>query len=63
MIRCSYLILLHLQGTMKLGRLAKSLAVGVNVKRIAKGLLPRPVICFAIFISFQLLPCFDFQLH
>ncbi|XP_058091238.1 DAR GTPase 3, chloroplastic [Magnolia sinica] len=30
-------------GTMKLGRLAKSLAIGVNVKRRAKGLLPRPV--------------------
>lgn len=28
---------------MKLGRLAKSLAEGVNVKRRAKGLLPRPV--------------------
>ncbi|XP_039013850.1 DAR GTPase 3, chloroplastic isoform X2 [Hibiscus syriacus] len=31
------------KGTMKLGRLAKSLAEGVNVKRRAKGLLPRPV--------------------
>ncbi|XP_020591847.1 DAR GTPase 3, chloroplastic isoform X2 [Phalaenopsis equestris] len=30
-------------GTMKLGRLAKSLASNVNVKRRAKGLLPRPV--------------------
>ncbi|XP_010542870.1 PREDICTED: DAR GTPase 3, chloroplastic [Tarenaya hassleriana] len=30
-------------GTMKLSRLAKALAVGVNVKRRAKGLLPRPV--------------------
>ncbi|KAJ3678009.1 hypothetical protein LUZ60_001812 [Juncus effusus] len=30
-------------GTMKLGRLAKSLASDVNVKRRAKGLLPRPV--------------------
>lgn len=28
---------------MKLSRLAKSLAAGVNVKRRAKGLLPRPV--------------------
>lgn len=28
---------------MKLGRLAKALAAGVNVKRRAKGLLPRPV--------------------
>lgn len=28
---------------MKLGRLAKSLATGVNLKRRAKGLLPRPV--------------------
>lgn len=28
---------------MKLSRLAKSLATGVNVKRRAKGLLPRPV--------------------
>lgn len=30
-------------GTMKLSRLAKELAGGVNVKRKAKGLLPRPV--------------------
>ncbi|XP_010910763.2 DAR GTPase 3, chloroplastic [Elaeis guineensis] len=30
-------------GTMKLGRLAKLLATGVNTKRRAKGLLPRPV--------------------
>ncbi|KAK7285353.1 hypothetical protein RJT34_20122 [Clitoria ternatea] len=30
-------------GTMKLGRLAKELAADVNVKRRAKGLLPRPV--------------------
>ncbi|KAL6010685.1 vacuolar diacylglycerol pyrophosphate phosphatase [Asimina triloba] len=30
-------------GTMKLGRLAKSLAAGVNIKRRAKGLLPRAV--------------------
>ncbi|KAG5514451.1 hypothetical protein RHGRI_035758 [Rhododendron griersonianum] len=30
-------------GTMKLGRLAKALASGVNLKRRAKGLLPRPV--------------------
>ncbi|XVF80429.1 hypothetical protein PTKIN_Ptkin15bG0072000 [Pterospermum kingtungense] len=30
-------------GTMKVGRLAKSLAAGVNVKRRAKGLLPRAV--------------------
>ncbi|XP_021911307.1 DAR GTPase 3, chloroplastic [Carica papaya] len=30
-------------GTMKLARLAKALAAGVNVKRRAKGLLPRPV--------------------
>ncbi|KAG0476903.1 hypothetical protein HPP92_013744 [Vanilla planifolia] len=30
-------------GTMKLGRLARSLAADVNVKRRAKGLLPRPV--------------------
>ncbi|OAY82881.1 DAR GTPase 3, chloroplastic [Ananas comosus] len=30
-------------GTMKLGRLAKSLATVVNTKRRAKGLLPRPV--------------------
>ncbi|TYI55376.1 hypothetical protein E1A91_D11G137200v1 [Gossypium mustelinum] len=30
-------------GTMKLSRLAKALAAGVNVKRRAKGLLPRPV--------------------
>lgn len=28
---------------MKLGRLAKSLSADVNVKRRAKGLLPRPV--------------------
>ncbi|URE28117.1 Myb-like DNA-binding domain [Musa troglodytarum] len=32
-----------IKGTMKLGRLAKSLAVSVNTKRRAKGLLPRPV--------------------
>ena len=31
------------QGTMKLSRLAKESAAGVNVKRRAKGLLPRPV--------------------
>ncbi|XP_024028408.1 DAR GTPase 3, chloroplastic isoform X2 [Morus notabilis] len=30
-------------GTMKLGRLAKALAAGVNVKRRAKGLLPRRI--------------------
>ncbi|GAV57777.1 MMR_HSR1 domain-containing protein, partial [Cephalotus follicularis] len=30
-------------GAMKLGRLAKALAAGVNVKRRTKGLLPRPV--------------------
>lgn len=30
-------------GALKLGRLAKSLAVDVNVKRRSKGLLPRPV--------------------
>lgn len=30
-------------GTIKLGRLAKTLATGVNVKRRARGLLPRPV--------------------
>lgn len=30
-------------GTMRLGRLAKSLAADVNTKRRAKGLLPRPV--------------------
>lgn len=29
---------------MKIGRLAKTLAAGVNVKRRAKGLLPRAVI-------------------
>ncbi|XP_020541195.1 DAR GTPase 3, chloroplastic isoform X2 [Jatropha curcas] len=33
----------HPQGTMKLSRLAKALAASVNVKRRAKGLLPRPV--------------------
>lgn len=33
----------EIQGTMKLGRLAKSLAVDVNSKRRSKGLLPRPV--------------------
>ncbi|KAF4369075.1 hypothetical protein CsatB_019456 [Cannabis sativa] len=33
----------HGMGAMKLGRLAKALAAGVNVKRRAKGLLPRPV--------------------
>ncbi|KAL9996200.1 putative P-loop containing nucleoside triphosphate hydrolase [Helianthus debilis subsp. tardiflorus] len=30
-------------GTMKLGRLAKSVAAGVDMKRRARGLLPRPV--------------------
>ncbi|PIA50202.1 hypothetical protein AQUCO_01300737v1 [Aquilegia coerulea] len=30
-------------GALKLGRIAKSVAVGVNAKRRAKGLLPRPV--------------------
>ncbi|KAK9055776.1 hypothetical protein SSX86_026861 [Deinandra increscens subsp. villosa] len=30
-------------GAMKLGRLAKSVAAGVNLKRRARGLLPRPV--------------------
>ncbi|KAK9162128.1 hypothetical protein Syun_003030 [Stephania yunnanensis] len=30
-------------GSLKLGRLAKSLATGVNAKRKAKGLLPRPI--------------------
>lgn len=43
---------------MKLARLAKVLAAGVNTKRRAKGLLPRPVInflnlhwaCFLIFL-------------
>lgn len=34
---------LSVQGTMKLGRLAKELAADVNVKRRAKGLLPRAV--------------------
>jgi len=29
---------------MKLGRMAKSVASGVNTKRKEKGLLPRPVI-------------------
>ncbi|KAB1203223.1 Ribosome biogenesis GTPase A [Morella rubra] len=33
----------HGMGTMKLGRLAKALSADVNVKRRAKGLLPRPV--------------------
>lgn len=33
----------QVQGTMKLARLAKALAEGVNVKRKAKGLLPRAV--------------------
>lgn len=33
-----------MQGSMKLSRLAKSLAADVNVKRRARGLLPRPVI-------------------
>ncbi|KAJ0966834.1 hypothetical protein J5N97_023751 [Dioscorea zingiberensis] len=30
------------EGSMKLGRLAKAMAIGVNTKRRAKGLLPRP---------------------
>lgn len=37
--------MLHVQGTMKLGRLVKELAADVNVKRRAKGLLPRAVSC------------------
>lgn len=37
---------------MKLSRLAKSLAADVNVKRRAKGLLPRPV-CSNILTVFQ----------
>lgn len=36
----------HVQGTMKLSRLAKSLAADVNVKRKSKGLLPRAVSCY-----------------
>lgn len=36
---------------MKLGRLAKSLAVTVNTKRRAKGLLPRPVMHFPVFLE------------
>lgn len=43
---------MQFQGTMKLSRLAKSLASDVNVKRRAKGLLPRPV----LFFPFLLLP-------
>lgn len=35
---------------MKLSRLAKSLAAGVNVKRRAKGLLPRSVGSYIIII-------------
>lgn len=35
--------MLRVQGTMKLGRLAKELAADVNVKRRSKGLLPRAV--------------------
>ncbi|MFS7927226.1 hypothetical protein Hanom_Chr04g00306501 [Helianthus anomalus] len=37
-------LLLKMQGTMKLGRLAKSVATGVNTKRRARGLLHHP--CF-----------------
>jgi hypothetical protein len=33
---------------MKLGRMAKSVASGVNTKRKEKGLLPRPVIKLTI---------------
>ncbi|GMP99807.1 hypothetical protein CsSME_00047149 [Camellia sinensis var. sinensis] len=43
-----------LQGTMKLNRLAKALAAGVNVKRRAKGLLPRPVSFSQSFILMHL---------
>lgn len=42
---------MQFQGTMKLSRLAKSLASDVNVKRRAKGLLPRPVLFFTFFIK------------
>lgn len=43
-VRIMYLLSISkLQGTLKLSRLAKELAGDVNVKRRAKGLLPRPV--------------------
>lgn len=42
--------LMQFQGTMKLSRLAKSLASDVNVKRRAKGLLPRPVLFFPFLV-------------
>lgn len=55
---------------MKLGRLAKALAAGVNVKRKAKGLLPRAVgssaqvkpnmIPFFVYFLFSLLLMHDF---
>jgi hypothetical protein len=41
---------MQFQGTMKLSRLARSLASDVNVKRRAKGLLPRPVLFLSFFI-------------
>lgn len=44
---------MQFQGAMKLGRLAKSLASDVNVKRRAKGLLPRPVLFFPFFILLE----------
>lgn len=43
---------MQVQGSMKLGRLAKEMAASVNVKRRAKGLLPRAVTLFFIFFHF-----------
>lgn len=41
-------VMLKVQGALKMGRLAKTLAAGVNIKRKAKGLLPRPVCYFRL---------------
>jgi hypothetical protein len=47
---------------MKLGRMAKSVASGVNTKQKEKGLLPRPVIqlisCFFLFSLVHLITLF-----
>lgn len=50
-----YNLLIHVldkfQGALKLGRLAKALAGTVNIKRKAKGLLPRPVSLLRLIIA------------
>lgn len=43
----------QVQGAMKLGRLARALAAEVNVKRRAKGLLPRAVGSLSVLSRFS----------